>query len=151
MSDFDLTPIKTIVEELVGSMGIESQVEIGEFNDQPYLNINSADHALLIGRGGENLRALQYIANLLIKHQLAGAPFVVIDVAGYKKERQDKLAHIAKDAAEKAINTSKEVRLKPMNSYERRLVHMHLAENPAVETTSEGEEPHRTIVVKKRP
>lgn len=147
---FEEAQIKTIVGELLNAMGITAEVETGTFNDQPYLNIISTDHAILIGRGGENLRSLQYIVNLIIKHNLKDSPFVVVDVAGYKKERSQKIAVIAKEAADKAVSTSRDVRLKPMNSYERRLVHMHLAENPEVETSSEGEEPHRTIVIKKR-
>lgn len=148
---FDEARAKAIIEELLVSMGVDGQVEVGTFNDQVYFNISSRDHALLIGRGGESLRSLQYIVNLLLKHNIKDAPFVVVDVAGYKKERNDKIARIAEEAAAKAVNTAKEVRLKPMNSYERRIVHMRLAENPEVVTASEGDEPHRTIVVKKRP
>lgn len=147
---FDEKRAQDIIEELLRQMGIEGSVEYDTFNDQPYFNIESHDHALLIGRNGDNLRSLQYIINLLIKYNLKEASFVMVDVAGYKKERNDKIARIAKDAAEKAISTSREVRLKPMNSYERRIVHTHLAENPEVMTSSEGEEPHRIIVVKKR-
>ncbi len=147
---FNEAQSKNITAELLASMGVVAELETGIFNDQPYLNIKSSDHAILIGRGGENLRSLQYIVNLILKHHLKDSPFVVVDVAGYKKERNDKIATIAKEAADKAISTSRDVRLKPMNSYERRLVHMHLAENPEVVTSSEGEEPHRTIIVKKR-
>lgn len=148
---FDEAQSKNIATELLAAMGVAAEIEVSNFNDQPYLNIESPDHAILIGRGGENLRSLQYIINLILKHNIKDSPFVVVDVAGYKKERSQKIAHIAKEAADKAVSTSRDVRLKPMNSYERRLVHMHLAENPEVETSSEGEEPHRTIIIKKRP
>ncbi|MBI2798424.1 KH domain-containing protein [Candidatus Saccharibacteria bacterium] len=138
------------LQELLRLLNIEATVEVDDDEEHPTLMIDSADQALLIGRNGDNLRALQHVLNVLLRREGTPEGFVAIDVAGYKKERTEKLKAMAQAALEEAVKGNKTVRLKPMNAYERRQVHMYLADSAEVVTESEGQEPHRIVVVKKR-
>lgn len=118
--------------------------------DELTLNIDTEKQAVLIGRHGENLRSLQYLLNSIIKHRDPKNEFISLDVANYKKERQEKLIHIAQEAANKARDSKAEVRLKPMSAFERRQVHMVLADETDIVTDSVGDEPRRSVVVRPR-
>lgn len=139
---------KTQLEELLTKLGFEASVSSEVEADRTILTVDSPDHALLIGKKGETLRALQHIFNTILKQ--ASEDFVTIDVAGYRKAREERLEAIANEAAERARLTKHKVHLKPMNAYERRQVHMVLADMPDIVTTSEGVEPYRVIVVQLR-
>ena len=138
----------TILEVLLSKLSIENTITYDK--TQKSLNIESPDHALLIGKKGENLRALQHILNVLVKRQDADLEWCVIDVAGYKKERLAKLQTIAEAVAAEVIRSGRSKHLPAMNSFERMQIHTFLSENPEILTESEGQEPNRTIVVKKR-
>lgn len=143
------TDAKAIIEKLLKSMNIDASVDID--SDYPiYLSINSDDSALLIGKKGESLRALQSIINTIYKKQSPDGPYVGIDVAGYKKERVEKVQAIAQRLADEARVTGEPQHLKPMNAFERRSVHALLAEQPDITTESEGSGLDRHIVIKKR-
>ncbi len=136
------------LEELLRKLGFDATVTREQTDGKTTFTIESPHHALLIGKGGETLRSIQQILNAM--QRKAGADFVTVDVAGYRKEREQKLEAIAQDAATRARTTQSKVHLKPMNAYERRQVHMVLADMPDIVTTSEGTEPHRVIVVQLR-
>lgn len=111
------------------------------------LDVTAPDLAVLIGRHGRTLDALQVMFSLLVSRKLGFRYPVVVDVEGYKSRRQDKVASMAQSAAERAIRTHKSVSLPPMNAYERRLVHVALRGNDAVDTHSEGSDPDRHVVI----
>lgn len=136
------------LEELLRKLGFDTSITAEEGEGNVVFNVESPHHALLIGKGGETLRSLQQVFNAM--QRKAGEDFATIDVAGYRKEREQKLEAIAQEAADRARSTASKVHLKPMNAYERRQVHMVLADMPDIVTTSEGEEPHRVIVVQLR-
>lgn len=135
---------------LLDAMGCDASVSIIELEDQPALNIKTHDQALLIGKKGENLRALQVLLNSAVHKENPQAEFITVDVAGYKQERIHKLQRIARDAARQAEETSREVRLSPMSAFDRRQVHSFLSTYSDIITESEGEDPNRRIIVKKR-
>ncbi len=137
-----------IIEDILDSMGIAAVCEINE--ETSTVEINSHDHALLIGKKGENLRALQYIFNTIRRKQVPDSEFLALDVEGYKKERIEKVKRIAEEAAAEVLAYDRVKELPAMNAFERRQVHMVLADNPDLVTESVGLEPHRTIVIKKR-
>lgn len=139
---------KTILEELLNIMGVEFSLEYN--TESNTIEIDTDSHALLIGKRGDNLRALQYIFNLLRTKKLPESEFIALDVAGYKKERIEKVQRIAEEAAAEVIRSGDQKTLPPMNSYERRQVHMVLAESPELVTESVGYDPNRSIVIKKR-
>lgn len=138
----------SLVEEILGALGIAAVCEINE--ETSTIEVSSNDHALLIGKKGENLRALQYIFNTLRRKKYPESSFFAIDVEGYKKERIEKVKRIAEEAAAEVLAYEKDKELPPMNAFERRQVHMVLADNPDLITESIGQEPHRTIIIKKR-
>ena len=111
------------------------------------LDVTAPDLAVLIGRHGRTLDALQVMFSLLVSRKLGFRYPVVVDVEGYKSRRQDKVASMAQSAAERAVRTHKSVSLPPMNAYERRLVHIALRGNDAVDTHSEGSDPDRHVVI----
>ena len=137
------------LQELLRKLGFDAEiVERTNEDGRSVLEISSPHHALLIGKQGETLRALQLIFNTI--QQRSGSDYVTLDIAGYRKEREEKLHSIALEAAEKARTTKTRVHLKPMNAYERRQVHMVLADMADIVTSSEGIEPRRVIVVQLR-
>lgn len=140
---------KSVAETILTNMGIAAVVEI-ESDEPIYLTISSDDSALLIGKQGENLRALQGLVNTIYRHGDYEAGYVGIDIAGYKKERVEKVQAAAQEAADKARESGEPQHLKPMNSFERRAVHTQLANDSDIITESEGEGIDRHIVISKR-
>lgn len=138
----------TILEELLNKMGVEFSLNYNEESNT--IEIETDSHALLIGKRGDNLRSLQYIFNILRTKKLPESEFVALDVAGYKKERIEKVQRIAEEAASEVLRSGEQKTLPPMNSYERRQVHMVMAEIPDLVTQSVGYDPNRSIVIKKR-
>lgn len=102
---------------------------------------------ILIGRRGQALDALQYILNLAVNRKTEEKIHFTLDVEGYRRRREQALIKLAKGVAERAIKTRHEVKLEPMNRYERKIIHTVLQENNRVETHSAGEEPYRYIIV----
>lgn len=140
---------KEIVQNILDNMGIEATLDID--SDEPiYISISSADSALIIGKGGENLKALQNIVNTIYRHQNKDGGYIGIDIAGYRKERVEKVQALAQEIADKVRDTGNPEHLKPMNAFERRSVHTLLAEDPDLITDSEGEGVNRHIVIRKR-
>ena len=110
------------------------------------LDIHGGDLAVLIGRHGRVLDALQMLASSLLSKKLGFHYPIVIDIEGYKVRRREKVNQLAQSAARKALLHGSS-RLKPMSAYERRLVHLALMDNNDVTTHSEGEEPERYVVI----
>ena len=111
------------------------------------LDVTAPDLAVLIGRHGRTLESLQVLVSLLVSRKLGFRYPVVVDVEGYKSRRHDKVVSMAHSAASRAVRQHGSVSLPPMNAYERRLVHIALRENDAVETHSEGVDPERRVVI----
>ena len=111
------------------------------------LDINNGDLAILIGRHGVTLDALQVIFAAMLSKRMGFHYPVVVDVEGYKSRRRDKVRSMARNAAAKARKTGGVVKLAPMNAYERRLVHLALRGNDSVATHSEGADPERCVVI----
>lgn len=106
------------------------------------------DARLLVGRGGQVLDALQYIASLTINARGAvGRLHVTFDADNYRARREDTLRRVAQELAEQVLATGQEAVLDPLSPMERRIVHQAVMETPGVRTYSEGEEPDRYIVI----
>ncbi len=140
---------RDIAQKVLDLMGIASIVSI-ESDEPIQLTIDSSDSALLIGKGGETLRALQAVINSAYRRSDRDMGYVGIDIAGYKKERIEKVQAIAQELADKALATGEPQHLSPMNSFERRSVHTLLANEPDIITESEGDGMSRHIVIRKR-
>jgi len=110
--------------------------------------IEGADTAILIGRRGETLDALQYLCSLVANKGEKDYVRVSIDTENYRQKREAALTQLAKRIASKVVRTGRSVKLEPMNPYERRILHYALQKSDKVETISEGEDPYRRVVVR---
>lgn len=111
------------------------------------LDINGGDLAILIGRHGVTLDALQTVFASMLSKKLGFHYPIIVDVESYKSRRRDKLQSMAKSSASRALKNGRAVKLSPMNAYERRLVHLALRGNDSVTTHSEGNDPERCVVI----
>jgi spoIIIJ-associated protein len=139
------TRMRRLVETVVGAMGITARVDVHETDEQVLVTCTGDDLGLLIGKHGQTIDALQYVANAASFRSGAGKP-VTIDAAGYRERRRVTLEGIALRAAEQAA-AGERVLLEPMTAVERKVVHERLKEVHGVETSSEGTEPNRYVVV----
>lgn len=142
--------VADFLEELLDRMDIDAVAEPTTRGEHMYVDIVDGaeeDLALLIGRSGQTLDAIQELTRMVVGRQLDARIRVVVDVEDYRKRREDRLAEIGRSAAERALETGDEVELEPMNPYERKIVHDAVAEVAGVESVSRGEDPNRFVVV----
>ena len=128
----------------------ETESSIDEYDGDEgelILDVNGGDLAVLIGRHGRTLDALQMVLSSLMSSRTKFHYPIVVDVESYKSRRKSKLQSVAHSAAERAVRQGSNVMLFPMNAYERRIVHLALVDDARVATFSEGEEPNRRVVV----
>lgn len=111
------------------------------------LDITGDDLAILIGRHGKTLDALQFLVSTITVRTIGFRYPVVVDVEGYKNRQRQKLESIARSSANRAVSQHKNVKLRPMTPYERRIIHITLRDDDRVETASEGEGSARHVVV----
>jgi len=142
----NVTRVRELVEHVVAAMGIGSRVDVREDETGILATCTGGDLGLLIGKHGQTIDALQYVANAaLSRGGTAGKP-VTVDAAGYRDRRRVTLEGIALRGAERAARGER-VLLEPMTAAERKIVHERLKELEGVETSSEGTEPNRYVVV----
>ena len=139
------TRLRELVETVVGAMGVRARVDVHETADGVLVTCTGDDLGLLIGKHGQTIDALQYVANAASYRAGTGKP-VTIDAAGYRDRRRATLEGIALRAAEQAAGGER-VLLEPMTAVERKIVHERLKDVTGVETSSEGTEPNRYVVV----
>jgi spoIIIJ-associated protein len=137
--------VRGLVEKVVLAMGIGTRVDVRESEEEVLATCTGGDLGLLIGKHGQTIDALQYIANAAL-HRSGVPKSVTVDAAGYRERRRATLEAIAVRGAERAGNGER-VALEPMTAVERKVVHERLKEFPGVETTSEGTEPNRYVVI----
>lgn len=111
------------------------------------LDITGDDLAILIGRHGRTLDALQFVVSAITIRSMGFRYPVIVDVEGYKSRRREKLESIARSTANKAASQHRSVKMRPMTPYERRIVHIALRDDDRVDTASEGEGSSRHVVV----
>ena len=140
--------VRELVERVAAAAGVPCRVDVHEDDDRITAVCTGADLGLLIGRHGQTIDALQYLANAIIARRGEGPrKEVVVDAAGYRERRREMLESLAVRSAEQAVASSERVELEPMTAIERKVVHLCLEDYPGVETTSEGAEPNRFVVV----
>ena len=142
----DESAVRELLERVAAAVSATCTVTMTSRDDQLVATLGGADLGLLIGRHGQTIDALQYLANALA-HRRGSERRVVVDAAGYRGRREAALHAMAQRTAERASATGSPVALEPMTAVERKVVHEFLKEDPEVETTSEGSEPNRYVVV----
>ncbi|MBR1385775.1 MAG: KH domain-containing protein [Bacilli bacterium] len=142
--------IKETVLKIVNDMGFDVQIETKVRDDILNLTIHSDNNNLLIGRDGKNMNALSVVVKQIIQNELGQFYKFNLDVGEYKLKQQKNLERMAKRVAREVAKSKIEVKLDPMNSYERRIIHNVLNDDKYVYTESTGEEPNRCVVIKIR-
>jgi spoIIIJ-associated protein len=137
--------VRELVERVVGAIGVMTRVDVREGEDEIVATCTGGELGVLIGRHGQTIDALQYIANAALYRSGAHKP-VTVDAAGYRERRRQVLEGIAVRSADRAAHGER-VSLEPMTPVERKVVHERLKEFPGVTTASEGTEPNRYVVV----
>jgi spoIIIJ-associated protein len=136
-----------LLREILVNMGVLAQVEIFKRPGEVILNVSGENLGKLIGRHGQTLNALQYLINLAIRRVNEEPGRVIIDVAGYRKRREENLKRLALSAAERVKKKGRKEILNPMSPTERRIIHLTLQNNKEVMTYSEGEDPYRRVII----
>lgn len=140
--------IRDYLDKVLDAMELKHSIEVRNNDRGLTFRVETADNPMLIGRDGKTLSALQSMCKQ-ISYVFSDEPQnITIDVGGYKEKRILQLEILATKTAKEVAKTKVEARLKPMNSYERRIVHAKLSEWRDVETESVGEEPNRYLVIK---
>lgn len=139
-----------IVTELFEKLGIKEDFEISENDETIDVLITSDEPGLLIGHHGDTLDSLQLVLSLMVAKKLGEFKRVSVEIGDYKKNRSDYLKNLAEQTKERALAEGREVMLPNLKSWERREVHMYLAEDAEVFSESVGEGRDRTLVVKPR-
>jgi spoIIIJ-associated protein len=127
---------KATLEKIMELLGFTATVEEHGMEDGVLLDVKTEDSGRLIGRQGQTLADLQYIANRLLFQQDPAAPKIMVDVGGYRAQAREALVKKAKDAAEKVRRWGDVVELEPMSAFDRRIIHQALKDDPGVETAS---------------
>ena len=140
--------IKNYLINLLNLLGFTAQIELKNKDNIPKYMIYSENDSLLIGKNGKNLKALSFYVGLHINKVIGKNFKFIIDVNDYSQKREKRIENLAKKIAKEVESTKIEAKLDYMNSYERRIVHNVLTNNIKVYTVSEGEEPHRYVVIK---
>jgi len=140
--------VRELVEGVLDELDLDGDVEIHEDEDRiEALVLGGDDYGLLIGKRGQTIDALQLLCYQAAFRGMRERKRVVVDAAGYRQRRRETLESRADRAAEQALSGKRAVEMDPMSAQERRVVHERLKERAGVETYSEGDEPHRCIVV----
>jgi spoIIIJ-associated protein len=140
--------VRGLVERIVYAIGVNGRVEIEEDEETITASCTGPDLGMLIGRHGQTIDAVQYLLNAILYRRGEGErKEVVVDAAGYRARRRATLESLAVRSAERALRSGDAIELDPMTAVERKVVHLKLKEFDGVETSSEGTEPNRYVVV----
>lgn len=142
--------IKEETETLLKKAGIDATVEVKEADDGFNVHVDAAENALLIGKHGNTLSSLELVLSLIVAKKTGEFQRIILEVGGYREAREDYLIDLAERLREEVIATGSEKQVRGLKPWERRIIHMHLGENPDVATESEGEERDRILVIKKK-
>ena len=127
---------KATLEKMLELLGFQASIEEQQIEDGLLLDIKTDDSGRLIGRQGQTLADLQYVLNRILFQQDQTAPRVTVDVGGYRSQAREALVKRALEAAQKVREHGDIVELEPLNSFERRIVHQAIKDDPEIETHS---------------
>lgn len=155
LDDVDISELKSVEEhealsflkDITEKMGLDLAFRARVGEDIVYIEMNGKDSRTVIGKRGQTLDAIQYLASLVVNKDNEKYTKVVVDAENYRAKREKTLEQLANRLAAKVVKTRKHVRLEPMNPYERKVIHATLQKNPNITTRSEGEEPYRRVVI----
>lgn len=146
----DLTDVvKNFLTKIFDAMKLVVDIELEYDEDEKQINIElkGDEMGVLIGKRGQTLDSLQYLASLVANKDKEEYVKIKIDTENYRQRRRETIENLAKNVASKVKKTGRPAFLEPMNPYERRIIHAALQDDKFVDTHSEGDEPHRKVVV----
>lgn len=141
------TQIAGFVQNVVNAMGVTLSVNIEEAPEGARINLEGEDGGVLVRRGGEGLQALQHIVATAFRKQLGDDNRIVIDCNGFRKDKDAELRQMATYMAEKARTSGVPQEMGPLNPYERRIVHLAIAEDPTASSESIGDAFMKTVII----
>tara|TARA_Y100000758_G_scaffold273053_1_gene216261 strand:- start:31 stop:669 length:639 start_codon:yes stop_codon:yes gene_type:complete len=140
-----------ILQSLISLMDVSATITLVHAEQEdvggPVFDIDGDDSGLLIGRRGETLRALQFLVSFIASRRLGDRVNLFVDVSGYQERRYETLRSLAQRTARRVASSGREITLEPMPPNERRIVHMALADDPDVNTISDGMGDGRRVVI----
>jgi spoIIIJ-associated protein len=139
--------LRELVELVCAALALPASVTISEDETELSARVSGRDLGLLIGKRGQTIDAVQYLANATVWRDAEERKPIVVDAAGYRRRRQASLARAADQAATEALRTGEPVALEPMTPVERKIVHTYLQDRVDLATSSEGTEPNRRVIV----
>ncbi|MFI5205311.1 MAG: protein jag [Candidatus Paceibacterales bacterium] len=140
--------VSEILENILSLLSLEGSFEVNEKEDGVFVTIDTDDAGKLIGHQGETLSSLQLIVNQILAKQEEEFKRVIIDVSGWRRTKEEELAHRARRWAEQVKETGEPLELEPMPSWQRRIVHMTIQETDGVSSESLGEGLDRHLVIR---
>jgi spoIIIJ-associated protein len=141
--------VRVLLARITSEIGVDCRVDIREDEESLVAVCTGRDLGLLIGKHGQTIDAIQYLVNAIsLRSRPDERKEIVVDAAGYRARRQASLEALAVRSAERALRFGEPVDLEPMTAVERKIVHLRLKEFSGVETTSEGTEPNRYVVIR---
>jgi spoIIIJ-associated protein len=144
------TQITTFVQDVVNAMGVVLTATIEETPEATRINLEGEDGGVFIRRGGEGLQALQHIVATAFRKQLGDDHRIVIDCNGFRRDKDKELRQMALFMADKARSSGVAQEMGPLNPYERRIVHLAIAEDPGVSSESIGDAFMKTVIISAR-
>ena len=141
------TDITEFLQKVVAAMGMTLSPTIEETPDGTRINLEGEDGGVLVRRGGEGLQALQHLVATAFRRQLGDDNRVVIDCNGFRKDKDLELKQMARFNAEKARSSGEPQEMGPLNPYERRIVHLAIAEDPGATSESIGDAFMKTVII----
>lgn len=144
------TLVQKETEQLLKEIGVEVKVTVTQEDDSINILIDSPDNALLIGKHGSTLYSLEAILALTIAQKTGEYKRILLEIGGYRRERQEYLKDLAMRLKEEVLSSGIEKSLRGLKSWERRFVHLLFQEDKDVATESEGEDEERVLVIKKK-
>ncbi len=148
----EITKIKNIVKEFFEKMGISVVIEVKESKDETLpIDIKTEEPQILIGEKGQTLVEVQRLLKVILKRKIDKNFYIDLDINGYKKKKIEYLRQLARSVADDVALTKKEKALSPMPAYERRIIHLELAERKNITTESVGRDPERRVIIRPYP
>ena len=140
--------VREVLERILEAIGVSARIEVTEDDEQVTATFVGRELGLVIGKHGQTIDAIQYLANAVVwRGRGDERKAVVVDAAGYRARREEALGSLATRSAERVVSSARSVELDPMTAVERKVVHLHLKDYPGVVTRSEGTEPNRYVVI----
>lgn len=139
--------LSEFLENISNGLGLDATVKITDRGEEVVADLVGEDLGLFIGRHGSTMDAVQYLANIIVYRGLEDRKRIIVDAEEYRDRREEVLRSLADRAASEVMKGKGVYEMKPMSAAERRIVHIHLQERNGIETSSEGREPFRRVII----